>query len=125
VQPAPPDHSASLDAGSLRRYRIDLAITARRFRQYPTEALHAGRHGMAEIELSLTADGQPPVARLLRTSQYPQLDEAALAMITQAAAATALPPQLGDKTFRLSLPVEFSASGPESQIAASDGSGRR
>lgn len=103
---APPASAVSAD--SLRQYRIDLAVAARRFRVYPAAARARGWEGVAEVGLALSPALPAPQLRLLRSSGHEVLDEAALRMLSRAAAATPLPEGLRGAGFELTLPVRFS-----------------
>lgn len=91
----------------LRRYRMALAIAARRFRIYPAMAREHGWEGSVEVALSVGAWRPHPEFSLVRSSGHAVLDQQALSMIEQAAAATTLPEGLQGKDFRLLLPIQF------------------
>lgn len=103
---APPVGAISAD--SLRQYRIDLAVAARRFRVYPAVARARSWEGVAEVGLVLSPALSAPQLRLLRSSGHEVLDEAALRMLSRAVAATPLPDGLRGAGFELTLPVRFS-----------------
>jgi protein TonB len=103
---APPANAVSADV--LRQYRIDLAVAARRFRAYPALARTRGWEGVSEVGLLLSPALSAPQVRLFRSSGHEILDEAALRMLSRAAAATPLPDGLRGADVELTLPIRFS-----------------
>ncbi|MBV2235504.1 MAG: energy transducer TonB [Sterolibacterium sp.] len=102
----PADHLNS-SADGLRQYRVDLAVAARQFRTYPQAARSAGQGGIAGIRVSVDATGQPQGASLQASSNHPDLDAAALAMLENAARATRVPAILRGQSFDVLISVEF------------------
>jgi protein TonB len=99
---------AGVSADELRQYRVALAISARRFKRYPPLARERGWEGRVEVALNVSAWQHRPQLSLLRSSGHALLDEQAVSMIEQAAAATALPDSLQGRDFRVLLPIDFS-----------------
>lgn len=95
------------DGNGLRQYRIDLAVAARRFRNYPTAARSAGLGGVAGIRVAVDANGQSQGTELHSSSGNALLDAAALAMLENAARTTAAPPTLRGQPFDVLIHVEF------------------
>ena len=60
------------------------------------------------MALNVSAWQHRPQLSLLRSSGHALLDEQAVSMIEQAAAATALPDSLQGRDFRVLLPIDFS-----------------
>lgn len=98
--------TVAVSADGLRRYRLGLAVQARRFKRYPPRALAAGWSGTTTIRLSVDATGQSE-AGVARSSGYPVLDDAARTLIAQSAQRTPLPEELRGKAFSIDLPVLF------------------
>ena len=96
----------AVSADGLRRYRLGLAIQARRFKRYPPRALAAGWSGTTNIRLAVDAAGRSE-ASVARSSGYAVLDEAARTLIAQSAQRTSLPEELRGKAFSIDLPVLF------------------
>ncbi len=97
----------AIDANGLRSYRIGLAREARSHRSYPPLARERGWSGTAEIEVDVPREGTPRQVVLARSSGHDILDRAALAMMSRAAAAAALPDSLRGQAFAVRLPVVF------------------
>lgn len=99
--------SAVPSADGVRAYRLALASQAKRFKQYPAEALAAGWQGTAEIRLDMGGAGRTQAVHLLRSSGREILDQAALAMIAMAADHAAIPSGMRGRNFAVMLPVVF------------------
>jgi TonB family protein len=104
--PSPP--LDGLNANDLRQYRLALAVSARRFKQYPALAREQGWVGSAEIELTIRAHLPQTGVALLRSSGHAVLDDQAKEMMSQAVNSTLLPESLKGRDFQLLLPVKFS-----------------
>ena len=98
--------TATSSADGLRRYRLGLAVQARRFKRYPPRALAAGWSGTTTILLNVDAAGRSE-AGVARSSGHPVLDDAARTLIAQSAQRTPLPEELRGKAFSIDLPVLF------------------
>ena len=103
-----PNKLASLDADSLRRYRLALARETRRAWVYPQQALMHKLEGTTEIRLELLAGGRFAAAQIEKSSGHPTLDDAALKIITNAANAAPVPNSLLGEPVSILLPVLFS-----------------
>ena len=118
VIPAPtplPADSAGLDANGLRQYRVSLAVAARRFRNFPPQALANGLSGIVEVRIAIAANGVPQPPQLERSSNHDALDAAALQMIASALQIAQLPDSLHGRSFSMRLPVEFGIAGTAGQ----------
>ncbi len=107
---APLDGPTAVDAEGLRSYRLALALNARRFHQYPPQAVEDGLAGTAQVRVAVTSNGLPGRVDLLRSSGHDALDREARDMLARAAQVTALPETLRGLAFAVDLPVEFSLS---------------
>lgn len=105
--PAALPATPGLDAEGLRGFRLALAREARRYKQYPAQAIETGWQGTVEVEVAIRAGGVAKDARLARTSGHSLLDSVAVDMITRALATTAVPAVLRDQDFLMTLPVMF------------------
>jgi protein TonB len=103
--------SEGIDANGLRKFRIDLAIQARRSKNYPPQALASGWHGRADVQLTVDRGGFVGEPELLRSSGFAVLDAAAIDMLARAAQQTSIPDSLRGHTFSVMLPVVFDALG--------------
>jgi len=101
------DIGAAIDAESLTRYRLELALAARRLREYPEAARRLGLAGVAEVAVIAVPGERLPRVELARGSGFEPLDRAALEMIGRAARTTPLPAQSGERPVRVHVPVHF------------------
>lgn len=106
-QPVSEPPSNGLDPNALRRYRVALASTARRFKIYPGLARERGWVGTADIQVSVFADGRMPQVQIVKSSGHAVLDNQARDMLVQAAQHTPLPDSLRGREFSEVLPVRF------------------
>ena len=104
----PLEPTGVVEAESLRSYRLALALNARRFRQYPPQAIEQGLAGTAEVRVAVLRNGLPGPVDLMRSSGHETLDREAREMLARAALATVLPEALRGHAFAVELPVEFS-----------------
>lgn len=102
------DVAEGVSADGLRQYRIELASAARRFRAYPALARARGWEGVAQVVVSVSAEGGLPAVKLARTSGHGVLDEQAVEMLSHAAAATPVPASLLGRSFAVPMPIRFS-----------------
>jgi len=104
---APPPAAGALDADGIRAYRILLAREARTHRRYPPLARERGWTGTAEVSVDVSPEGRARHVLLARSSGHAVLDREAVLMMSQAAAAAALPDSLRGREFAVRLPVVF------------------
>lgn len=104
---APAPDAGSLDADGIRAYRIGLARGARAHKRYPGIAQERGWAGTAEVRVAVSREGRLRQVLLARSSGYDVLDGEAVAMMSRAAAAAAVPESLRGREFAVSLPVVF------------------
>lgn len=90
-----------------KAYLFAIAAEARRVKKYPPRAVAAGWAGTAEIRIVVSAGGvvQPP--QLYKSSDLPDLDNAALAFVGIALKRTPVPEKLRGQAFDLVVPVIF------------------
>lgn len=103
---APP--AETIDADSLRSYRIALALNARRFRVYPEQAIARRESGTVELRVQMQAGAGAGRVELLRSSGHAALDRQAEQMLSRAIYATVLPEPLRGRSFAFDMPVEYS-----------------
>jgi protein TonB len=73
-------------------------------RRYPPEAAARDQQGIADVRVTIAADGQVVRASLVKSSGYPVLDTEALAWIRRA---SPLPPPPGAAPVTLVVPLRF------------------
>jgi len=96
-----------VDVAGLRQYHLALVQKAKQFRRYPQAALDAGWQGRVAMRLAISEMGVPIGVRLLGSSNYPVIDQAALEMILLAAGHTEVPESLRGRAFTIDLAVDF------------------
>ena len=78
-----------------------------RFYEYPRQARRLGQEGTPVIVFEFRRDGTLVAQRLKTGSGHELLDQAALAMLVQAAPLPEVPGEMAGKRFRYALPVRF------------------
>lgn len=104
---APRPGDDALDAGSLAQYRLALIGAAKRFKDYPAEAIDRGLEGRVDVRLVVGADGTLSTATVKRTSGHQVLDREAVDTIRRAMAATPIPPALRGREVAVEIPLVY------------------
>lgn len=101
------EEGVAADADSVRGYLMAVARQSRRLWRYPDAARRAGMTGTVVLRLSWVPGG--PLSVVLDTSSgHAVLDEAALALVREAALGAERPLLLRERSLSLLLPVSFS-----------------
>lgn len=108
TSPDSPAGEDAVDAAGVRQYRVTLAAAARRFREYPAQALAQGLRGHVGIRVTVGRDGFAQPAALVQGSGAEALDAAALRMIDASAREASLPEALRGHRFSVDLLLDFS-----------------
>lgn len=97
-----------LDAGGMRRYRLDLALAVQRVGGLKTLAAKLANPKRLEVRIDIAANGGVANVEVVSPgSGDPAVDHAALLAFAAAANAVALPPTLGGQRFSVTVPVEL------------------
>lgn len=102
------DRSAGGKAGDQRSYFAELMAWLNKHKSYPREAKKAKQQGVVELQFTLQRDGTVLASSIRKGSDYPLLDEAALAMLAAASPLPALPASMDRQQITLVIPIEFS-----------------
>ncbi len=97
---------AAIDA-ALELYSARLLQTAMQHRGYPARALEQRLSGVADIEITIGADGKLQQKSLAGGTHHRVLDEHALQLIEQAVPITAIPSALSGHAFRVKISVNY------------------
>ncbi|WP_252737761.1 energy transducer TonB, partial [Marinobacter salexigens] len=89
-------------------YLTKLSRHLSRFYEYPRRARRLGQEGAPVITFEFRRDGTLMGHSLRTGSGHSLLDEAALAMLEQAAPLPPVPEEMAGRTFSYALPVRFS-----------------
>ncbi len=112
LAPAEPQATVALQNAGQRSgvdsYLSRLSRHLARFYQYPHRARRLGQEGTPVIAFEFRRDGTLVADRLKIGSGHELLDEAALAMLRQAAPLPEVPREMTGTRFRYVLPVRFS-----------------
>ncbi|WP_265942735.1 energy transducer TonB [Dechloromonas sp. A34] len=91
----------------MRQYHLALGQKAKQFRRYPPAAREAGWQGRVAMRLAVSESGAPIGISLLGSSNFPDLDQAALEIMYLAAGHTEVPESLRGRAFTIDLAVDF------------------
>jgi protein TonB len=99
--------SEGIDADALRRYLIDLADHAKKFKRYPRAAQDNQWEGKVVVRVVVQANGVNAAYTVLQSSGHAVLDRQAVDMVRQGRQRAPIPPELRGREFSLELPVTF------------------
>jgi protein TonB len=86
---------------------VQLAAFAAKYKRYPATALESHWEGIAEVKLTIGADGRIREAVIVNSSGHDMLDKVAIDMVRKAAPLTEIKPALRNKEFSINLPIVF------------------
>lgn len=110
AKPASIVKTESINArNAMIRERLNALINIHK--KYPPFAIRRGWQGTVELGLRVEADGKLSRVRVLKTSGYRILDEAALTMLTSADHLNGIEAWLNGHYFDTTLPVEYRLTG--------------
>lgn len=111
AQPATNAEASSLPAAQKllvrQRYISQLLKKIRANTRYPQRANELGQSDSLRIALAIDRQGNIISAGLVQQSQYPQLNEAALAAIKKSTPLPKMPESLSEPSFELTVPITF------------------
>ncbi|CAA0111403.1 Uncharacterised protein [Halioglobus japonicus] len=102
------DRSAGGKQGNSKNYFAELMAWLNQHKQYPREAKKEKQQGIVELQFTLQRDGTVLASSIKKSSGYKQLDDAALAMLVNAAPLPPLPASMNREQVTLVIPIEFS-----------------
>lgn len=108
--PAPPPPMADAAVETEKRWQSALLDSLRTLKRYPGNARRLGQEGVVLIEARISSEGRIEAATVKRGSGYPILDNDALRLLENAAAAARdrIRPQ---RPTRLELPIAYRLAG--------------
>jgi protein TonB len=94
--------------GETNRYFGEIMAWLSKHKRYPVELKKKKKQGVVTVEFSIDRNGYLLSARVKKGSDYPELDAAAMAMLSNASPLPAMPDWMDRQTLTLSIPVEYS-----------------
>ena len=88
-------------------YQRQLIVHQKKFRRYPSKARRRGQQGTAKVEFSIDRSGKVIGKKLIGSSGYPILDEAALAAVDRASPYPAPPVEVSGEVLHYAIPIQF------------------
>jgi len=95
------------DPNALQGYKVQLASYAAKYKRYPRLALERGWEGIAEVKLTIGADGRIREVVVAASSGHALLDQQAVEMVRKAAPVTEITSALRNREFSINLPIVF------------------
>jgi protein TonB len=99
-----PGISASV---TIARWRNELLSHIDRYKRWPAADRGHHMHGVVTLEFTVHRTGQIVVSRVLNSSGFAVLDDAAMSMLQRASPLPIPPPQASDATLHFALPVNY------------------
>jgi protein TonB len=99
--------SGPADPDALESYKVQLAAYAAKYKRYPATALESHWEGIAEVKLTIGADGRIRDVAIANSSGHEVLDKVAIDMVRKAAPLTEIRPALRNREFSINLPIVF------------------
>jgi len=103
-----PDSAGSGRSGLAQDYYTGLAMWIGRHKKYPGRARRGGQEGTVEVEFVIDKDGRLLEHRIVSSSGFKLLDEAAYALIERAAPMPSIPANMGSEVLTITAPISFS-----------------
>lgn len=92
---------------SPQRWQSQVIAHLNRMKRYPADARRRREEGVPQLQFSIDRSGRVLSARIVRSSGFPSLDQAALDMINRASPLPAPPASMPDSRITLTVPVNF------------------
>lgn len=89
-------------------YLGELRELIERKKVYPLQAKRLGQTGIVEITFTLSADGHIMNARVTQSSPYERLNQAALAAVNGVRHFRPIPPEIGEDSMTVKIPMRYS-----------------
>ena len=99
--------SGPADPDALQSYKVQLAALAAKYKRYPATALESHWEGIAEVKLTIGADGRIREVVIANSSGHDVLDKVAMDMVRKAAPLTEIKAALRNREFSINLPIVF------------------
>ncbi|MEO9299919.1 energy transducer TonB [Devosia alba] len=92
---------------SPQQWQSQIVAHLNRAKRYPNDARNRREEGAPHLQFTIDRAGQVVSARIVRSSGFRALDEAALEMISRASPVPPPPAEIGGRSIMLTVPVNF------------------
>ncbi len=96
-----------VDPGILKGYLGKLQVMIAAAKQYPEAARKSGQEGKVTVQFTVLKNGDVKDIELVSKTNYPELDQEALAAVKRAAPFSELPDEIGKSFLEIVLPFKF------------------
>lgn len=90
------------------RYFLQLMAWLNRYKEYPVELKKKKKQGVVTLQFSINRQGELLDSKVIKSSGYPDLDQAAIRMLKQADPLPRIPSSLRRERLTLAIPIEYS-----------------
>ena len=96
-----------VDTGALKNYVGQIRRSVLGAKRYPEVSRKAGRQGILKVQFTILKNGQLGNISLLTETEYPELNQAAMAAVKGAAPFTGIPDSIMDQSMSFIVPIKF------------------
>ena len=90
------------------RYFLQLMAWLNRYKVYPVELKKKKKQGVVTLQFSINRQGELLDSKVIKSSGYPDLDQAAIRMLKQADPLPRIPASMRRERLTLAIPIEYS-----------------
>lgn len=90
------------------RYFLQLMAWLNRYKEYPVELKKKKKQGVVTLQFSINRQGELLDSKVIQSSGFPDLDQAAIRMLKQANPLPRIPGSMRRERLTLAIPIEYS-----------------
>ena len=95
------------DSGARAGYAAIIQRRIEDVKEYPKGSEKSGRQGVLKVQFTILKDGQLGNVSLLTKTEYPELNQAAMAAVKKAAPFAGIPDSIMGQSLRFIVPIKF------------------
>ena len=95
------------DSGARAGYAAIIQRRIEDVKEYPKSSEKSGRQGVLKVQFTILKDGQLDNVSLLTKTEYPELNQAAMAAVKRAAPFAGIPDSIMKQSLKVVLPIRF------------------
>jgi protein TonB len=102
-----PQPNEGLDPDAVKKYSIDVAGWAKRFKRYPRVAIDNNWEGVVVVRVVVQPNGLNATYTVVKSSGHKVLDDQAVETVSRARPRAPIPPELRGREFDFEMPVFY------------------